>query len=365
MSVISTGISAVVQVLTAALTKPAKAMVGGSLGTKTIIGASAPARVNYPTVVEMSLSNFDGTEAVMEATLTLMAGIYLQAIQLATKADGIEVANQLDRFNPNAKMKYGMEVFAAPEKTHSISMESFKFGLPKKGAKPSMEAQLRDSRTIQNLEQGGANLAVGKMFPVVICREEHKVEVTVSVNLAPKLVDSGTLTRYYANHGDEATDLKTRWGMYRDNAISLSEFVFCLDIFRNRVKRAIADKSGLTAADVIRQGQAAQRSFQTGQHSLGDAAGVVLMTADTADRVFRELGGRITNFKLRQDAMNAHGTLAIVVVHTDMERVDFYLNEIEEHTSLAVRQLRAQNKNGGDAVDVVKAMMAGRAPGHF
>ena len=37
----------------------------------------------------------------------------------------------------------------------------------------------------------------------------------------------------------------------------------------------------------------------------------------------------------------------------------------EEHSSLAIRQLRAQNKNGGDAVDVVKAMMAGRAPGHF
>lgn len=361
MSVITSGIAAVAQLLS----KAGKVAVGSSTGPKTIIAASDPARVNYPTIVEMSLTNFDGTEAVMEGSLTMMAGFYLQAIQLATEAGGIEAANHLDRFNPGAKIRTGMEVFRGPELTHSISTESLKYGLPKKGARPSMEAQLRDSRTIQNLEQGGANMAIGKMFPVVICHGDTKVEVTVSVNLAPKVADTGTVIRYYTNHGDEVTDLASRWSLYKSDLISFSEFLFCTDILRNRVRRAIGDKSGLTSADVVRQGQAAQRSLFTGTHTLADASGLVVITQDTADRIFHELGGRISNYKLRQDAMNAHGTLVIAVVQTDLERVSFYFNGIEAHTDLAIRQLRAQNKNGGDAVDVVKAMMAGRAPGHF
>ena len=160
--------------------------LGNNYKTKSLIDVTQVARVEPLTVISRDLIHLEYMNDILQSTLSIFAGYYLQAIALSTKIDDVRVVRILDRLNPDRhfndlmitsesmdKPKITSNMIGHFKELVNLSIESYKFRLPTSTNKHALESEVnRLSNTVYLSQE--AKKEQGEVFGKIKAGEFHK-----------------------------------------------------------------------------------------------------------------------------------------------------------------------------------------------
>ncbi len=350
-----------------------------SANTDSLIKYTQPCRVEPMVLIDQSLQHDPAISDTLQVLSSIFTGYYLQAVSLMTTVNGISVIGKLDPLNPNRS-----PLLAA----NSVSREDYQFSLPSYASKnealasnlvASVEAYATPAsapntakvasgpadkaQAVSESVKEAANLAVGKIVEVKFRDGNGEYVMPITIRLIP-LMSTATLIKAILGSGAYQFNMKERWHKWRAGEISLiGDLIFCNDLIKRHRKLLNQDTHGFYAETMARRGRNVVSAVISGQPSVATASNMAVMSARTAVELERELGGKLNDFKVREDAMSATSLMLMVVLDPDYERVTIYSRSIPQPSSLAIRDLKTLNKgNGPDITEIMKALMDRSAP---
>lgn len=380
-------------------------------GPNSIIELSQPARNDFVTVVEDSLIGLPYTADIMQSALSLVSGYYLSALTLIVDIPGIDVLGTLDKL---ATHRDPTSTIGLNLGKYGFGTESFEYGLPvgenqlvaameaaqsqhKKGgsggdqytyakgdevniindnhsthtstttitheAKPDRETSgMTMGRQNLDIMKEVSNLSVGKMLEVNLERNGNKATVNVLMRLMVLNTDSQSM-KTILTVGSGKNEFKERW--YRMKAGELrfvQDIIFCQDLVKEARKTRIKDKSGFFEHMMHQQGRNGVSTL-SGNPTLNNASAILVFTEETAKAVEIEMGGKLDNFKIREEVFKYTKAMLMYVVNRKWEHVTIYHQSIATPSEMSVRELkRAAKSSGADIEDILRAYTAGSAP---
>lgn len=316
-------------------------------------------RVEPLTIVSRDLTSAEYLPDLLNVLLSLFSGYYMQAIDVLTQVNDIEVMRVLDRTNPDRDYTGWL---LGSESVHSGLASNDVYGLQGMRGLAFEDAQKPKSGPIEEV----SNAAVGKWLKVRICATDENTEkpitreVNVQVRLAVYHVSTQTAATIIApNRGD--IGFIERAHRVMGGGISFwRDFVFCQDLIDEHRRAIMTDKSGAAREIARREAMAKKSGAITKNPSLAVASNIYVITEDVA----RELKTRIGDIsKASNRAKLFQGTAMIVaVVDRDYNLVTFYTRGVEGSTTVGISQLKNAAKNKGpDIADVMRSLQAGQA----
>lgn len=344
-------------------------------GTDSLIQYTQPCRVEPMVLIDQTLQHEPAISDALHVLSSIFTGYYLQAVSLMTTVNGVQVISKLDPLNPNRKpltsAAYSREDYALSLPSFASKNEAVASNLvasieaadvqPKRASPAG--APLAQSQSVSEVVKDASNLVVGKIVEVKIKDGNGEYVMPITIRLIP-LMSSSTLIKAILGSGAYKFNMKERWHQWRAGEISLvGDLIFCNDLIVRHRKLLNQDTHGFYAETMARRGRNVVSAVLSGQPSVATASNMIVMSARTAVELERELGGKLNDFKIREDAMSATSLMLMVVIDPDYERVTVYSRSIPQASSLAIRDLKTLNKgNGPDITEIMKALLDRSAP---
>jgi hypothetical protein len=125
----------------------------------------------------------------------------------------------------------------------------------------------------------------------------------------------------------------------------------------------IGDETGTMLEIMRRVNNSKKYGLLTKNPSLVSASNLFVVTEEIARELEGKLGGRLTNFKTREQAFENTYAMVIVVIDREWQRVTFYTRGIQSYTDLSYKELKSVGKDKGpDIMDILKSLNTGHAP---
>jgi hypothetical protein len=351
--------------------------------TKSLSDATRLTRVEPLTIVSKDCLNIECMSDVNNVLLNMFAGYYLQAVHMLTTVNDVEVVRILDKLNPDRdETGFLLEEKVSRESLSTLSLESYKYSLPtstrlaleapgdKDGGKgPSGPKGKDPSEVIMDI----SNLSVGKLVNISITynksvegvKDETASQVTIPVNfrLMVSAVPNSTIGHLLAVHKDD-TSIVERFHAWRSGRISfIRDLIFCQDLIDENKRAMIGDETGTMLEIMRRVNNSKKYGLLTKNPSLVSASNLFVVTEEIARDLEGKLGGRLTNFKTREQAFENTYAMVIVVIDREWQRVTFYTRGIQSYTDLSYKELKSVGKDKGpDIMDILKSLNTGHAP---
>lgn len=338
-----------------------------TLATSSLADATALTRVEPLTIISKDLINLEYMPDVTNTMLNIFAGYYLQAVDILTKVQNVEVVKLLDKLNPN-RDSTGLFAQYALESIPTLMKDNYKYKLPMKND-IGMEADNKN-----NLNEF-SNLAVGKFLNVRICipattktdtsgtaynTTETNVDLQVAVRLITSVIPDNVLLGILAIHADDKS-FTERWHAWRAGRISfIKDLIFCQDLIDEWKRAALADKSD-TVLEISRRVNNSRKYGLLSQNpSLVSASNLFIISEENARAVESKLGGRLSNTHVREKLFDNTYAMVIAVVDREYERVTFYTRGAHSSIDVSVKELKANSKGKGpDIFEIFKSMQIG------
>ena len=324
-----------------------KSLTGVARG-KSLVQIANAARVEPQTFVDADCTKLDCIDDVMQSCLTLFACYYIQAIEAMNSVGSIRVAERLAPFNPAHSM--GMEGFSA--------WANNRFRLMKK-AETRQLAQEADQKGLDKLGES-SNLSVGKIFNVALKEETGCVNIPIAIRLLVSVLPSTQLTQLFTYRDAFDMSLKERWYATRDGRLGFwKDFVLCKDLIRKQRNMAITDKSGVGKVILDREAGAIKKAM-SGIDSYSGSCNIAVIGTSTLHKIEEALGGKMAFDKVKRTFFANTNLMILVVVRSEYDQVQFFVEGTDAPTTLDIRQLKTANKSSGtDVVEIMKAFMHG------
>lgn len=372
------------------------------------------ARIAPYVLIEEPLRQQPYISDILHAATSIYAGYYLTAVSLLGDVSGVSVLEKLDRINPNRPMD---ALGRSGKRLMSMTTEDFKLGLPFKGRphvkgswgysqeshrfmpEPLLAMEAKVTETTVEVTVGettnadgstttktttrqpedvinspglnrdtllaakeASSLAVGKLLEVRMVIDGQQLTVPTMVTLFPNTSDSESFAHILSLH-EQAHGVRERWHDWRSGNISFwSDFVMMRDIIKKHRRVLVKDKSGYYAA-VSRQSRNHRVASILDTPSLAEASNILVFTTTCARRAEAVIGGKLSDFGVREAVFEKTQAMIMFVVDRDREMVKIYHSGIEMANELSVRELKVANKNTGpDVAEILKAYQLGNAP---
>ena len=360
--------------------------VTGYYTTKSLTDVTKLTRVEPLTVVSRDCLSLEYMKDINQSLLSMFCAYYLQAISILTRVDHIEVIRVLDRLNPDRDETGFLMGERVSRESMINSVKLHQHALPNH-RRMALEANTRDFENDHNLDQRNknekliteaANLSVGKLIHVDIAFDARPAsqkevspdnvvdsKVTIPINVRLMVSSIPTLTiQHLLTIKKEDTSVVERYHAWRSGRIGfINDLIFCQDLIDEYKKAMIGDDSGTMAEIVRRVNNAKKFGLLTKNPSLVAASNIFVISEEVARQVESELGGKLSDPKIREKAFDSTYAMFIVVVDREWERVTFYTRGLSSHTELSVAELKTAAKgNGPDIADIMKAYNMGSAP---
>jgi hypothetical protein len=233
----------------------------------------------------------------------------------------------------------------------------------------AMEADLNPRQTTGSFKSGTdlttvANLSLGQSVVLNINDGTANKDITVNIRLITVPVDGGTLSTILSWSQNDLR-LKSRLSAWRAGELRFwRDVVMMRDVFTERQKILINEKSDLLKSMLARQKNSMLHSVLTMTPSVGTMSSVLVISSDTLERIEEtKLNGSISNFAFRQHIMNTTGLVMIVVVDPSSELVTFYKHTSALPSEASIRQLKSAGKGGAnDLSELIKLMNQNKMP---
>lgn len=353
------------------LQQAGRALAGVNQGADSLVGYTAPARVEPLCLIDETLAHQEMLPTVMQSVLALFSGYYLQAFALSANVGNVNVIAALDKLNPNRDAAAAFIGQYAGDALGLESISDFTHRLPVPGDKRnhqdavlSMEAEDKAGSGNPGAEiRQATNLSVGKLINVEIKDGVNKAVIAVSIRLLANMVSVQAMTHILSAGSKEVT-FKERLHQAKSGEIQfIRDLILCQDLIDEHKKHLANDREGFYEAILRRRTSNALAGALTGNYSVATASNIVIISELTATQVEMEVGGRLKDYKVRQKIFEKGYLMIMVVVNTERSRATFYHRGIPESTDVSERDMKASEKGGGtDVNDVLAAYRLGNNP---
>ena len=419
---IATAATVAKPLLTSVLKSAEEGWKNKPMGANSVIEFSKPARNDYITLIEDSLVTQPYAQDICQTALTLVSGYYLSAMTLLVDVPGVNVIRQLDRLSNDRDPAYHAAQSAFAAAHHALGVESFEYGLPTgldqitpaleaydafgslggskkpdhnpfgslsgqgvsgKGnaqppktpasnSKPVSPASVPAARSTQGFGLGRdtqatlkevSNLAVGKLLEVNFERDGNRATVQVQMRLLTIDADQKSFVKILTAGGDQ-NSFKERWYRFKAGELRfVQDLIFCQDLIKEARKSRHDDKTGFYQHMMRQMANNEASGVISGKGSLSKSSAIMIITEETAKQIELEVGGRLSNFKLREQLMNACGTMLLFVIDRKWKMATIYHQSITTPSEMSVAEMKRANKSSGaDVEDILRAYTAGSAP---
>lgn len=208
------------------------------------------------------------------------------------------------------------------------------------------------------------HLAVGKILNVTFTENGSELTVPVAVRLMTSLMLPNALVRLL-NFGSRERDLtlKERWHAYKSGKIEFwRDFILAKDLKKQRVKDITADKDRVYQKIQARLLDNAAAGAMSANPSLANMSNIIIINKPTLQELESVLGGKFSNFNLRERVFNNTGIMLFAVVDNDSQRVKIYHQSIEECTDVSFNEINRGSKKDTDITDLLNVFLQGGAP---
>lgn len=342
-------------------------------GNSSLTDITKSTRVEPLVIVSQDCMNLEYLPEVMQSSQSLFAGYYLQAVSLIANVKGVQAAKILDKLNPNGggdPLKgwfYGAEnyKFSLPSiKNKKASLESFALeAVAESQGKDNLPMSLSGNDKLTSTLNENVNLSIGRMFNVTLQSDETKLMVPISIRLLVNSVSEKSILSMLTMMGRDTT-LSERWHNWRSGGIGWKDLIFANDLIKESKKMMQNDKDGVISEIFQRSNNAKLNSFFGSKSlNLASASNIYVISKEIADEIEKRTGGKMSNFKTREQMLQSGYCMILVVIDKSWERVTFYHRGISMGTTVGVKDMRAANKGGGpDVMEIMKAYMLGNQP---
>lgn len=340
------------------------------------------ARVEPLTIVDSDVQHWEGISEVLQTSLNIFTGYYLQAVSIMGSVDAVKVVKTLSSLNPNNAIfeSYQDQYGKVTDGTYKQSMESYRWKLPKETTNVSMEAarlgedvtgRVGDS-AIDSVRES-TNLAVGKLINVTLSDSDNaksKVVMPVSVRLTVNVLPSKAVESILTLDNRDNTFIE-RFHAWRAGKIEfIRDLILCQDMIDERKRLAMKDKTGVYSAMMnvaTKNTTAALLNRLTGGNahtiSLASASNIVVISDNTLKEIENKLGSKLSDYRARTKIFESGYMMLLVVVDKHFDRVTFYHRGVNLPTTMGLRDMKISNKNSGpDILDIMKALGQATAP---
>lgn len=208
------------------------------------------------------------------------------------------------------------------------------------------------------------HLAVGKILNVTFTENGGSLTIPVAVRLMTSLMLPNALVRLL-NFGSRERDLtlKERWHAYKSGKIEFwRDFILAKDLKKQRVKDITADKDRVYQKIQARLLDNAAAGAMSANPSLANMSNIIVINKPTLQELESVLGGKFSNFNLRERVFNNTGIMLFAVVDNDSQRVKIYHQSIEECTDVSFNEINRGSKKDTDITDLLNVFLQGGAP---
>jgi hypothetical protein len=219
------------------------------------------------------------------------------------------------------------------------------------------------TKDISKMVTDVANLAVGKVIEVTITENDQTARIPVTIRMRVTSMPSPVLVETLAVGGVDVT-AGSRWKAWRAGELGFwSDIVLAqdrIDAHRNAVRK---DKSGFYNAVYSRANKNLSAEILGAGPSVGTASAIIVITEQTRKDLERQIGGRLNDYKVRQNIFINTFSMLMCVVDPEWENVTIYHRGIEMPTELSMKYLASSSKGTGpDVAEIMKAYQLGSAP---
>lgn len=378
--------------------KANKARVAANNSSKSsLIKFTSVSRVEPLCIVDTDCVHLDYISDVLNTLQSIFSGYYLQAVSLIGTVNGVQVAKELDKLNPNRDPQVSdfinstRDTFEIP---YRLSRESYRWTLPTKKNKVSVESVSSDfyskSYRDQKEELKGiadddeqrqnkgvpvvsekeflsvnemANLSVGKLLNVTISKNGQNISVPISIRLLVNELRPSTIVKMFGNGAMEKS-FKERYYKWKSGRISFfNDLILCKDLIKEQKKALMEDKDGVATEILSRANKNTLSGLFTRQPSMATASNLYVISEATAAAIKRSSGLDINNFNQRQELFDETYAMILVVIDRDYQRINFYHDGIRLPTSVGLRDIRGASKDSGPSIlDILNAYKQGQTP---
>lgn len=291
-------------------------------------------------------------EAIKSATESLVYS--LEAVHVGEGATVHGTSDTADK--PSAWKRIGKNI--GQSITNDINNVN-KDGSPK-DPEDIMRPDALDTKEIKEL----THLAVGKILNVTFKEGDNSLTVPVAVRLMTSLMLPNALVRLL-NFGSRERDLtlKERWHAYKSGKIEFwRDFILAKDLKKQRVNDIVADKDRIYQKIQARLLDNAAAGAMSANPSLANMSNIIVINKPTLQELESVLGGKFSNFNLRERVFNNTGIMLFAVVDNDSQRVKIYHQSIEECTDVSFNEINRGSKKDSDITDLLNVFLQGGAP---
>jgi hypothetical protein len=208
-----------------------------------------------------------------------------------------------------------------------------------------------------------ANLAVGKVIEVTITENEHTARIPVTIRMRVTSMPSPVLVETLAVGGVDVT-AGSRWKAFRAGELGFwSDIVLAqdrIDAHRNAIRK---DTSGYYNAVYQRANKNLSAELLGAGPSVGNASAIIVLTEQTRQDLERKIGGRLSDYKTRQNIFINTFSMLMCVVDPEWETVTIFHRGIRMPTELNIKYITSSAKGTGpDVAEIMKAYQLGNAP---
>ena len=261
-----------------------------------------------------------------------------------------------------------------------VSTESFEVILDTIESEFGVKPEVKDLGALEDMVPGSigakevktavdsASLFTGRLVEVTLGRGDQKATLYFLVQLCPYILPSEVLTEFLRLNTDPSKTIrKAQW---KAGEIKFwRDYFFEADRIARRKKALRMDKDGiLREVESHRTGGLWQSicNWLKPKNAVNRniANTIVVVSKSSLDKVTKELGLNIRNFRDRQNLMSNTLTLMLVVYDPNYETVDLYMHGIANRGEYTAQTIKSATKKNDD-IDIKQLLTlisAGNAP---
>lgn len=360
-----------------AVKKPTAVMIKKAVidDTRSLIDDTRSARVEPITIVSSDLINEPYIVKILQTTLNIVTGFYLQAVNLGSiKVNGVKAGDFLKRYNPTPT-----PILESYRKTAILRDDSaYKYGLP------SLEDNISGNLG-KNIED--PNLSVGQIVNVNIGVTDDNNKITnytipVMVKLSTAVMAPQLIVNLLTNQSIDKS-LAGRFKQWQEGQISfIKDLILANDLidsekqlltkkgydaYKEILNRVNTNRLKLLAYSldtVLSDSNDLAKDLENKTHNnlAAVASNIVIVSSDVINEIEATLGNKITSTRFRDVIFSNLYMMILIVVDKDWQRITIYYRNISEPTILPIKAL-GKSKNSGEVIlDVLQSLISGTTP---
>jgi len=331
----------------------------------------------------------DQQRNVMQMGIGIYAAEYLKAVNLSVNVGNVQAVAILDQFSTKRHPlteggnRYGWNKAATIASGHPSGLSGSSIigtgrnvvgAINNKGTDgiewrvAGLEATTGNHRGITEVEIGSeSNLAIGKTVEIPITDPNgNTTNILTNIRAYPTIMKTDEFVKVVSAH-DKDNSYLNRIYRLASGELHFFEWLFCLDMLKERRKRFVTDKSGYHKGNTNAQLTGVVSTLLSGNPSSNLKSAVHIMTTNTFQQVQRASRKRIASSAAeREKYFDANKAILLLVVDPVNEAVSVYMESMDKVGVYTMDDIKSFSKQA-DAFDINTLMNAveKRSPSMF